>query len=522
MRKLRPVVVLTLLLQVLVLGASPRGALAQESPGGYRAVGVYLDDVPVAFPMSPFLKGGTTMVPLRALSEALGFSVKWSDDGTVTCEKGGAAIVLRIGDPNVEANGQIITLPEPPELVMGYTVVPLRFFSETMGYTVRWDTASSSAYLVSPKSDLCVWGFYALGTPEYSSWEDFFGDKYPYPLVPGPESPASNLKGAIMGWFAVDRDGRVTDRDTVSGFRKPDGWGAAMIGMEASGAQAVAMYFAHEDGGWLSSLLADPAKRQQLAMSIASTSASFDGVAIDFEGLGLNSETREADAMNLNAFLDILRKYLRDRLLFVVVHPLNSEYLGYDHEHIGETADAVVLMAYGYEDPNVPSPTAPWSKVDEAIRMELEKVPARKVILGIPAYGTVYVVEEVPDAGEASTGSSRVARLISRPAARDQVGPGHSGELPDTEEPAWLPGAAGDARISREAPETYDPYLLCHYSTWESQGATYHAFTESNRSLKARASLAKRYDLAGVAIWRLGLLEPGWLDALFEVASGLR
>src|SRR5690606_3796768 len=150
-------------------------------------------------------------------------------------------------------------------------------------------------------------------------------------------------------------------------------------------------------------------------------------------------------------------------------------YLGYDHERIGEFADSVILMAYGYEDPLTPTPTAPWDKVREAIELELEKVPPEKLILGIPAYGTVYAVEEGPptqvqsveggSGSEDSPGAAATAKIVSRPAAGDPVGP------------------------DPQTPATYGPYLACHYSTWESEGVTYRAFTESNRSLAARASL---------------------------------
>jgi hypothetical protein len=473
-----------------------------------RPVSVFLDDLPIDFPIDPFIQDGTTMVPLRALSEALGFEVTWHEGGTIVCEKQGSTIGLAIGTHIVTVNGSEVTLPEPPGLVDGHTVVPLRFWSEAMDYAVRWDPTSFSAFVVSPKERIPVWGFYAHGSTEYSSWEDFFGDRYPYPLVPGPDSPASNIAGAILGWFAVDGTGRVTDNDTESGFRRPAAWGSAMIGIEAGGSKAVAMYFAQNNEGCLSSLLADPIKREHLAVSIASSAASFDGAAIDFEGLGPDASISETDAANFTEFLKALKTYLQGTPLTVVVHPLNSHYQGYDHERIGELADSVILMAYGYEDPLTPTPTAPWDKVREAVELELEKVPSEKLILGIPSYGTVYAVEKEPptqtqggdgDAGsEDSAGGAPGTKIVSRPAARDPVGP------------------------DPQTPATYDPYLLCHYSSWESEGVTYHAFTESNRSLAARASLAKRYGLAGIAIWRLGYLQAGWLQTLLEVASPLR
>lgn len=504
-------------LSLIAHGQAPNARASGPSPHGDMPVGVYLDDLPIAFPISPFLKDGTTMVPLRALSEALGFTVQWHESGTIVCQKGDTSIELTIGSTLVTVNNREVALAQPPQLVDGHTVVPLRFFSEAMDYVVKWDAQSRSALVISPKEKLPVWGFYALGSSEYSSWEDFFGDKYPYPLVPGPDSPASNVAGAILGWFAVDAEGRVTDEDSDYGFRRPDAWGSAMIGMEAGGSQAIAMYFGDNRKGRLSSLLADPLKRERLAMSIASSATSFDGAAIDFEGLGLDPSERERDAVNFTAFLEALRQYLQDRPLMVIVQPLNGHYLGYDHKRIGEIADAVILMAYGYEDPRVPTPAAPWNKVEEAIRLELEQVPAGKLILGVPAYGTLYAVEDNPPEGDGegnrnpgnTAGGSPTVTLLSRPAARDPVG-------------GKIPAGEGDAGIETASPETYDPYLSCHYSTWESECITYHAFTESNRTLAARASLAKRHGLAGIAIWRLGLLQPGWLDALLEVASQVR
>ena len=59
----------------------------------------------------------------------------------------------------------------------------------------------------------------------------------------------------------------------------------------------------------------------------------------------------------------------------------------------------VVLMAYNFQDPNWPSPVAPFKQVDNAIRQECQLVNPDKIILGIPAYGVLY---RVSDEGRAS------------------------------------------------------------------------------------------------------------------------
>lgn len=462
--------------------AETSGAAANDDMG--KRIHVYLDDLPVEFPIDPFLLDSTAMVPLRALSEALGFKVTWNGGSdAVTCVKDATEIRLTLGNRIAYVNGKERELPQPPALAKNHTAIPLRFFSEAMGFPVKWDSETSSAWVTSPKSKMPVWGFYALGSPEYSSWDDFFGDKYPFPLEPGPAAPASRTAGAILGWFAVDKEGRVTTDDRSSDYRRPDGWEAVMMRLKMSGSKAVAMFFADNKDGRLSALLDSPVRRQDLAMSVASSAACFDGAALDFEGLGLEPERAAKDASNYTAFIDALTVCLRGRPLTVVLHPLNGSYAGYDHAAIGKRAESVILMAYEYEDPFRPTATAPWQAVEEAIRLELENVPASKIVLGIPAYGTVY---SATPAG---------AKRESRPAAKDQ---------------------------STGAVKVYDPYSACDYSTWKDGETTYHAFTESNRSLAARVALAKRHGLAGVAIWRLGLLQNGWLDVLTSVADPTR
>lgn len=129
----------------------------------------------VSTDVAPFIQNGRTMVPIRVISESLGYDVDW-DQATqsifITSEdKDGFAlsvIMLAIGeyqcvwfDPNsvnkasllyqtgyinedemfyagIE-NAELVDLDSPPVIVNNRTFVPLRAIAELFGYNVSWD-----------------------------------------------------------------------------------------------------------------------------------------------------------------------------------------------------------------------------------------------------------------------------------------------------------------------------------------------------------------------------------------------
>lgn len=94
----------------------------------------------VQFDVAPVIESGRTLVPMRAILEAIGATVKW--DGatrTVTATRGGTTAILTIGSRTARINGQRVTLDVPAKVVDGRTLVPLRFLSERLGEKVDWD-----------------------------------------------------------------------------------------------------------------------------------------------------------------------------------------------------------------------------------------------------------------------------------------------------------------------------------------------------------------------------------------------
>lgn len=93
---------------------------------------------------------GTVMVPIRIVSENLGFQVDWSKaTKTVTVQDGSQKVTMTIGSQYADINGQRVQMTKAPILRGGTTIVPIRFVSEQMGMQVRWDNGTKSVHLTS-------------------------------------------------------------------------------------------------------------------------------------------------------------------------------------------------------------------------------------------------------------------------------------------------------------------------------------------------------------------------------------
>ena len=86
-----------------------------------------------------------TMVPLRAIFEALGASVEWDDaTKTVTSVKGDTTVKLTIGKAAITVNGADKALDVPAQIVDSRTLVPVRAIAESFGCEVGWDDATKT------------------------------------------------------------------------------------------------------------------------------------------------------------------------------------------------------------------------------------------------------------------------------------------------------------------------------------------------------------------------------------------
>ena len=124
---------------------------------------VTLNGEAVSFDQAPVIVNGRTLVPIRAVCEALGADVYWDGTHQVTwIVKNDLKLLLHIGTTtlytaNVDSfmdffeNGDDsateIPLDVPPQIIGNRTLLPLRAVCEALGATVDWDADSRTVVI---------------------------------------------------------------------------------------------------------------------------------------------------------------------------------------------------------------------------------------------------------------------------------------------------------------------------------------------------------------------------------------
>jgi len=336
------------------------------------SVTIMLDGYPLPFPIAPIIVKGTTLVPFRAISEALGISVQWEQKTSrITAVKqdvaGTKKVVLTVGSKQAIVNGKVVPLALAPTVIRDSTMIPLSFFSQQYGASVSWTQNTQTVSITSPKKDLFTLAFYAI-----SSYDEI--------------GYLPNFDEVSFGWSRIDRNGEFTTSGAEYSWPQADGATTPeSIVQNAAGEGTLPslMVYSVDGQGELTKNLEDPALQERTVSAIVDTAVQkgFGGITIDMEGLGMSGDIAKART-DYNDFVKNLSSKSRAAglKLTVVLHPLNSAYTGYDYKTLGTLADQLILMAYGYGAKQTPEPLA---KVDEAIRLALKQTSKDKLLLGI-------------------------------------------------------------------------------------------------------------------------------------------
>jgi hypothetical protein len=118
----------------------------------------------------PRMVGGRVMVPVRGVFEKMDGTVVWDPrEKSVSGSRQGGdnRFQMQINNKQAMVGGDQTTLDAPPRLMGGTTYVPLRFVSEALGAQVRYDSTTRSVQ-ITPAMQQRTQVAQASGTPPLS------------------------------------------------------------------------------------------------------------------------------------------------------------------------------------------------------------------------------------------------------------------------------------------------------------------------------------------------------------------
>lgn len=234
-------------------------------------------------------------------------------------------------------------------------------------------------------------------------------------------------------------------------------------------------------------LLSKTSVRQKLIKNLMKEADTygFDGFNLDFESL-----KTEAGVHYIQFIREMSVACRNKGLVLSVDNYVPTASSGhYNREEQGIVADYVVIMGYDeHYAGGEPGSVSSLGYVENGIRDTLAVVPKEKVINGVPFYTRLWTVNEKDDkVSSKSLGLSAAGKWVA------------------------------DNQVSLDWKADVGQY----YGEKESAGTKSFLWMEDARSLGLKMDLIKKYQLAGVAGWRLGLETPDIWDAIgWESSTG--
>jgi len=115
-------------------------------------ISVTIDGIAVNFEgQPPIVIDGRTLVPVRGVFEHLGFDVDWQQDAmTATLTSDSHIVVITIGHNTFTTNGKIHELDVPAQIIGGRTLLPIRAAVESVGFNVDWRQDNPAVIISTP------------------------------------------------------------------------------------------------------------------------------------------------------------------------------------------------------------------------------------------------------------------------------------------------------------------------------------------------------------------------------------
>ena len=145
----------TLATAIITLGiATSAHAFTAEDAIAAPDITVMVDGKTVEFDVPPQIVNGRTLLPFRAVAEAMGIEVEWNGETKEISfpATSGFTWIVTIGDVfprSIDAPANVVVYPmdAPALIVDGRAMVPARFVADQRGKKVAWDDETRTVYI---------------------------------------------------------------------------------------------------------------------------------------------------------------------------------------------------------------------------------------------------------------------------------------------------------------------------------------------------------------------------------------
>ena len=129
------------------------GQLAQSLEEHMNHITVWLDGREIEMDVLPEVKNERTMVPIRAVAEAIGADVSW-DQATqqIGLQRAGVTVSMTLNSTTATVDGAPIEMDVAPYATEGRTLIPARYVAQFFGQKVDWDGAKRQVLITEDKS----------------------------------------------------------------------------------------------------------------------------------------------------------------------------------------------------------------------------------------------------------------------------------------------------------------------------------------------------------------------------------
>lgn len=103
--------------------------------------------------VAPALENSRILLPMRAISEAMGATVNYiPETKQVDIYRGSDKMHIYLNRTDALVNGSVVTMDVAAKAVKGRTLLPLRFVGESLGATVDWNNITKTVNIVAQGS----------------------------------------------------------------------------------------------------------------------------------------------------------------------------------------------------------------------------------------------------------------------------------------------------------------------------------------------------------------------------------